>query len=195
MHNESTPKDLFDLDLVLIGLPDAEDLNLNEDMSHKLLNDCEFWYKDLKSWIQYLRQDFSLFCPEIVRKSSNLSMSLQFINDKKMTEINGNWRSIYKSTDVLSFPVIDDLLVVPRDSCLELGDIVVSAQTAFRQANELDHSFKVELRWLVSHGLLHLLGWDHLNSESLTRMLNCQSQLLAISCNLQQLNDPMSSEY
>ena len=67
------------------------------------------------------------------------------------------------------------------DPSVELGDIIVSVPTAERQALEQNHSLERELCWLVSHGLLHLLGWDHPDDASLMTMLQCQEQLLAIA--------------
>ncbi len=61
---------------------------------------------------------------------------------------------------------------------LELGDIVISVQTAARQAPEHGHSLERELLFLASHGLLHLLGWDHPDDASLAAMLARQQQLL-----------------
>ena len=59
---------------------------------------------------------------------------------------------------------------------IELGDIVISLETAGRQAQEQGHSLQQELRWLVSHGLLHLLGWDHTDDDSLAAMLALQER-------------------
>ena len=87
-------------------------------------------------------------------------------------------------TDVLAFPALDKDNVFPGSPIIELGDIVVSVPTAKSQALEQNHSLDLELRWLVSHGLLHLLGWDHPDANSLGQMLSLQEQLLAISVNL-----------
>ena len=72
---------------------------------------------------------------------------------------------------------------MPPDSStsIELGDIVVSVPTAERQALEQEHSLERELCWLVSHGLLHLLGWDHPDDSKLEAMLQCQEQLVAMA--------------
>jgi probable rRNA maturation factor len=64
---------------------------------------------------------------------------------------------------------------------LELGDIVISVETAARQAPEHGHSLERELLFLASHGLLHLLGWDHPDEASLAAMLAQQEQLLAVT--------------
>jgi probable rRNA maturation factor len=61
---------------------------------------------------------------------------------------------------------------------LYLGDVVISVDTADRQAQEQGHSLETELAWLATHGLLHLLGWDHPDEESLIGMLNQQKTLL-----------------
>jgi probable rRNA maturation factor len=63
---------------------------------------------------------------------------------------------------------------------LYLGDVVISVDTAHRQAQQQGHSLKTELAWLATHGLLHLLGWDHPDEESLMEMLNQQETLLQI---------------
>ena len=65
--------------------------------------------------------------------------------------------------------------------CLELGGIIVSVPTARKQASDHGHDLLWELRWLVSHGFLHLLGWDHPNEALLSAMLSCQEQLLGKS--------------
>ena len=111
---------------------------------------------------------------------SNFSLSLEFTDDQKMIELNSSWRNQKQTTDVLSFSAIDDKFLVPFDGFLELGDIFVSVPTAQRQADEHHHDLVQELRWLVSHGLLHLLGWDHPDEESLHKMLTCQEHLLSI---------------
>jgi len=67
----------------------------------------------------------------------------------------------------------------PHDEALELGDIVISLETAARQADEHAHTLERELLFLASHCLLHLLGWDHPDEEALAAMLSRQEALLA----------------
>ena len=69
----------------------------------------------------------------------------------------------------------------PAFGALELGDIVISLDTAARQAPEHGHSLEQELLFLASHGLLHLVGWDHPDDASLAAMLARQEQLLTLS--------------
>jgi probable rRNA maturation factor len=61
---------------------------------------------------------------------------------------------------------------------LYLGDIVISIETARQQAQQQEHPLPTELAWLAAHGLLHLLGWDHPDEESLSQMLKQQVILL-----------------
>ena len=61
---------------------------------------------------------------------------------------------------------------------LYLGDIIISLETAARQAQQNNHSLTIELAWLASHGLLHLLGWDHPDDARLEEMLAQQANLL-----------------
>ena len=83
-------------------------------------------------------------------------------------------------TDVLSFATLEGDFVPPSSDTLELGDIFVSVETAFHQASFYDQSLGQELRWLVSHGILHLLGWDHPCAESRSNMLTFQEELIKI---------------
>ena len=172
------------LDLAFSSAIENELKDVHDISSKFLLTHAEAWEKNLIDWLQIIRNDLTLNCPNIVRIASSLTMGLQFTDDKTITEMNLFWRNINKNTDVLSFPVIDEQNVLPEDQPVELGDIIISVPTAKRQAKERNHELGIELKWLVSHGLLHLLGWDHPDIESLREMLKCQEQLLAINGNL-----------
>ncbi|MDP6341878.1 MAG: rRNA maturation RNase YbeY, partial [Acidimicrobiales bacterium] len=117
-------------------------------------------------------------CPEIVLNASQFSLGLELTNDKKILDLNHAWLGQSKSTDVLSFPIIDETFFDVSNECIELGDIVISVPTAIRQAKDNKINLFRELRWLATHGLLHLLGWDHPDQDSLSQMLITQEQLL-----------------
>lgn len=113
------------------------------------------------------------------------SLSLLITDDLTMAALNREWRHQEGPTDVLAFAAqeaplpLGVLADLAEDEPLELGDIILSLETASRQAQEHDHTMERELRFLASHGLLHLLGWDHPDAASLERMLSRQEQLLA----------------
>lgn len=93
----------------------------------------------------------------------NAYFSVIFIDDEKMHEMNNQYRGIDRTTDVLSFALEDNDTYIPE--IRELGDIFVSIPKMKAQAVEYGHSEKRELSFLVCHGLLHLLGYDHTRSE------------------------------
>ena len=83
---------------------------------------------------------------------SESSATIAFVSDKRIRELNRQFRGIDKATDVLSFPAEEEL---------NLGDVAVSVETATVQAKENGLSFEGELAQLILHGLLHLCGYDH----------------------------------
>ncbi|MGI6332293.1 MAG: rRNA maturation RNase YbeY [Zhaonellaceae bacterium] len=101
-------------------------------------------------------------------ETGQVEVSLVLVDDKKIQELNRDYRGIDRPTDVLSFPlreaVEDEGPKVSVDEWL-LGDIVVSMETALRQAEEYGHSLERELGFLIVHGCLHLLGYDHQREE------------------------------
>ncbi|HEX7330101.1 MAG TPA: rRNA maturation RNase YbeY [Pyrinomonadaceae bacterium] len=82
------------------------------------------------------------------------SATIAFVSDKRIRELNRQFRGIDKATDVLSFPAGG-----PDES--NLGDIAISTETAATQAKENSLSFDDEIAQLILHGLLHLSGYDH----------------------------------
>ena len=87
-------------------------------------------------------------------------VSIAFIDDDAMTELNQKFRKKAKTTDVLTFPA-DDSYNEPSATGRPLGDIVISVDQARRQAADEKHSLAMEIRYLVVHGVLHALGYDH----------------------------------
>lgn len=112
-------------------------------------------------------------------------ISLLLTTDEEVQTLNRDYRDKDQPTDVLSFAALEvDAPPLPPGEPLTLGDIIISIETAQRQAENQKHSLATELQWLASHGLLHLLGWDHPDDESLARMLNQQGQLIKASGNV-----------
>lgn len=108
-----------------------------------------------------------------------LSFDVVFCDDKKIHEINKEYRQKDRPTDVITFALFADSSPEERfifDDEINLGEIIVSLDKTIEQAKEKEHSFENELFFLISHGIMHLLGFDHLNDEDLTFMLNQQSK-------------------
>ncbi|WP_298634482.1 rRNA maturation RNase YbeY, partial [uncultured Mobiluncus sp.] len=96
-------------------------------------------------------------------------ISLSFVDEGKIKELNREFRNIDKVTDVLSFP-IEDFFNEDRKTLLEkpylmLGDVVICIDVARKQAKDLGHSFEREIMYLTCHSILHLLGYDHMEED------------------------------
>ncbi len=93
---------------------------------------------------------------------SECSATITFIRDREMQRLNFDYRGIDKPTDVLSFAYQEDLSDNdPNHNPVEIGDCVISVETAIRYAQEQNISLTMEINWLVIHGILHLAGYDH----------------------------------
>ncbi|HIS04412.1 MAG TPA: rRNA maturation RNase YbeY [Candidatus Fimenecus stercoravium] len=92
-------------------------------------------------------------------------ISVTFVDDEQIKELNKKHRDIDKPTDVLSFPLGENgkYDVNPETGAKILGDIVISMETAVRQAEEYGHPLQREVAFLTVHSMLHLLGYDHVN--------------------------------
>jgi probable rRNA maturation factor len=88
-------------------------------------------------------------------------LSLLFVNHEHMRELNLTYRGVDSTTDVLSFPQYENYRDFPGKGEYPIGDIVINSQRAEEQAKEAGHSLKKELRILLVHGIVHLMGMDH----------------------------------
>ena len=99
---------------------------------------------------------------------ADTELSVTFTDNEGIRAINAEYRGIDAPTDVLSFPLTDYEGVdfpVADEPCSSLGDIVISLERADDQAEQFGHSFEREVAFLTVHSMLHLLGYDHVNSE------------------------------
>ena len=116
----------------------------------------------------------------------DLEIYITLTNNDNIQKINAEHRNIDKPTDVLSFPMFErneiPSLKEKNDELIEtmLGDIIVSVEKVREQAEEYGHSFKRELAYLVTHGMLHLLGYDHMIEEEKIVMRKREEEILAI---------------
>lgn len=108
-------------------------------------------------------------------------VSLMFTDDETIHEMNREYRGIDRSTDVLSFALEEgeeeEIYGGPEENLL--GDIIISVETATRQAEEYGHSVEREMAFLALHGMLHLLGYDHMEEEERQEMRAQEEAILA----------------
>lgn len=108
-------------------------------------------------------------------------VSLVLCGDAEIKKLNHRWRGFDKATDVLSFPQLEgERIPQPKGAPLVLGDVVISLPTARRQAKETARELNDELALLWVHGLLHLLGYDHVLKADEKKMFALQNRLLGI---------------
>lgn len=117
---------------------------------------------------------------ENVQEGSELSVT--FVSNDRIQEINREYRDKDRPTDVISFALEEmgegELEIVGVDIPRILGDIIISIPKAREQAEEYNHSFMRELGFLAVHGLLHLLGYDHMNEQDEKKMFDRQKEIL-----------------
>ena len=117
---------------------------------------------------------------EYALKYKNLNkvmFNVIFVDNKKIHEINKNYRDIDRPTDVISFALEDNEEITFEFGRL-LGDIYISVDKIKSQAKEYGHSERREMAFLTVHGLLHLLGYDHMNKEEEKIMFDEQEAIL-----------------
>jgi len=111
-----------------------------------------------------------------------VELSLIITGDDEVHRLNRDYRGIDKTTDVISFAlsenVADTKFVTPPDKISRLGEVIISYPQAVRQAKENKQTIKAELAWLVVHGLLHLLGYDHQDDKSEAIMRKREDKIL-----------------
>lgn len=135
---------------------------------------------------------------ELIKKAVSVSLSaesfsipseisIMLVDNEYIREINREHRKIDKATDVLSFPIVDMYEGVINsnegdfdldEEVLLLGDIIVSLEMTKLQAEEYGHSFDRELAFLITHGIFHLLGYDHDTPEREKKMISKQYAVL-----------------
>ncbi len=99
-----------------------------------------------------------------------VEISIAFVDNKEIHSLNKKFRDVDRPTDVLSFPMGDNDI---------LGDVIISVDRAKSQADEYGHSLQRELCYLLTHGVLHLCGYNHKNKEEKEEMRNKEESILA----------------
>ena len=129
-------------------------------------------------------EDYESIYLEIIQEAckqlgihDDLELSVIFVDDQRIHEINKEYRKIDRSTDVISFALEDSEQYYIEGMPREIGDIFISIDHAKMQAEEFGHSFYREMCFLFTHGLLHLLGFDHMNEEDEKVMFSRQKEI------------------
>ena len=125
----------------------------------------------LRAWLEQAAEE--AICLTDVSGASELSLVLS--NDQQLHELNREYLDIDAPTDVLSFPSDE---IDPESSALYLGDVIISYQRAAAQAKASGHGLKEELQLLTVHGVLHLLGYDHVEPDQKAAMWGMQADIL-----------------
>lgn len=151
-----------------------EKVKIDNKLEEKLKNVIEFTLKE---------EEVEIKC----------EVSLLFVDNKEIRDINNDTRNIDRETDVLSFPMLDyeDKKVFKEiykeykfsqsdfdGDELVLGDIVLSLEKALEQSIEFNHSFEREASYLVVHSVLHLLGYDHMEEDDKLIMRKREEEIL-----------------
>lgn len=109
-------------------------------------------------------------------------VSVSFVDNGFIHKMNREYRGVDRPTDVISFAFLDGEKdkdkILHGDGPVSLGDIYISVEKAKEQSQEYGHSLERELSFLFVHGLLHLLGYDHMNKEQETVMFRLQDEIL-----------------
>jgi len=108
------------------------------------------------------------------RKSLNYEISISFVDNEEIKELNRDYRNVDRETDVLSFPLEEEFMI----STPLLGDIIISAEKALEQSIEFNHSLTREIVYLTVHSTLHLLGYDHMDEDEKVNMRNKEKEVM-----------------
>ncbi|MEI7667993.1 MAG: rRNA maturation RNase YbeY [Erysipelotrichaceae bacterium] len=134
-----------------------------------------------KSWTHY-----KYLIPLVANQTENIlkiaksySFSVILVDSINIKAINHNYRNIDSVTDVISFAYNDSELTFSNENA-ELGDIFINTDYIRLQAKEYGHTLKREFAFLVTHGLLHLLGYDHQEEHEERIMINLQKEILNV---------------
>lgn len=128
-------------------------------------------------------ESVALFGGKTMLGHSDFEVTITLTDGETIRQINNEHRGIDSETDVLSFPLWDvrkgeEPFENPDTGCIMLGDIVISLPRLKEQAEEYGHSEKREAAYLLIHGMLHLLGYDHMEEDEKQEMRLKEEELL-----------------
>ena len=124
-----------------------------------------------------------------VQSDVDLAIELIFVDEEEIRRLNSETRNIDKVTDVLSYPCLDGIkgqalqgedypFDIDEEGNLVIGSIAICCQRAKEQAEEYGHSYERELHYLIVHGIMHCLGYDHIEDEDRAQMREKEEYIL-----------------
>lgn len=160
---------------------------------HKKVDETKVYIEDEQTAVALNEQQLELLqrtaiqCLKDESFSRGCEINILLTDDETIRQINKQHRDIDRPTDVLSFPMADidngEILsdqgdVDMDEGLLLLGDIIISMETALKQSSDYGHSLERELAFLTAHGVFHLLGYDHMETQEETNMISKQEAAL-----------------
>lgn len=137
-----------------------------------IINNSEYEVKELEILEKYVKY---------ITKKLNIEraiFNIILIDEKEIHELNKNYRGVDRKTDVITF-ALEDSTDFKNPNVRVLGDIYLCIPVAYEQAEIYGHSRTREICFLVTHGVLHLLGYDHMDEEEEKEMFSLQEELLS----------------
>lgn len=110
---------------------------------------------------------------EAEKREGDFEVSVSFVTSEEIRQLNREYRNVDSETDVLSFPMNDEF-----DGRIILGDIVLSTRRIIEQANDFEHTLEREMIYLTVHSMLHLLGYDHIDSTEKDKMRAREKEIM-----------------
>ena len=133
--------------------------------------------ENIDSWKPLFRK-IAASAEKVLQLPDDYEISVTFVRSVTIHRINRDYRGIDRPTDVISFAARDGLDAMVAEEEKDLGDIFINIDYARRQAKEYGHSYRREIGFLFTHGLLHCLGYDHMTPEDEKEMNRLQDQIL-----------------
>lgn len=133
-----------------------------------------------KGWLGYKSRfnEIADKAVSVLNEKEDYAVSVIFVRDKRIHQINRDYRNVDRVTDVITFAACEGEDFDEAEEIRELGDIFINVDAAKRQAEQYGHSLEREICFLFTHGLLHCFGYDHMNEEDEKVMFAYQREIL-----------------
>jgi probable rRNA maturation factor len=150
-------------------------------MDLEIFNDDNLIDEKRQEWVE----DLADFAARELELDENTQLSIHFVTKDEIHEINKKYRDVDRATDVISFAIndgedsLDYLEQQIPDLPIDLGDLFISVEIVKEHADDYEHSFDRELGYTIVHGILHLNGYDHIESDDEKVMIGLQEKILS----------------